>query len=101
MARRSGSITELEELHRLVTESYSARIKQDLADDIPTDAATLSGAAKFLKDNAITADPADKADLKGLQAQLKEAAISRQQKAAGQRGNVLDLVRRDEQEAQG
>lgn len=99
MARRSGNIADLEELHALVTRSYTTRITQDLEDDIPTDAATLSGAAKFLKDNAITADPADKADLKGLQAQLKEAAAQRQQKAANARGNLLELVRKDEQEA--
>lgn len=99
MARRSGSITELEELHALVTKSYATRIQQDLDDEIPTDAATLSGAAKFLKDNAITADPADKADLKGLQAQLREAGEQRARKAAGARGNILDLVRKDEQEA--
>lgn len=99
MARRSGNIADLEELHALVTRSYTTRITQDLEDDIPTDAATLSGAAKFLKDNAITADPADKADLKGLQAQLKAAAEQRSIKAAGSRSNILDLVRKDEQEA--
>lgn len=99
MARRSGNIADLEELHALVTRSYTTRITQDLEDDIPTDAATLSGAAKFLKDNAITADPADKADLKGLQARLKEAGEQRSLKAAGSRSNILDLVRKDEQEA--
>lgn len=99
MARKAGSIAELEELHALVTKSYATRIQQDLEDDIPTDAATLSGAAKFLKDNAITADPADKADLKGLQAQLREAGEQRSRKAASTRSNVLDLVRKDEQEA--
>lgn len=97
MARRSGSLAELEELHALVTRSYSTRITQDLEDDIPTDAATLSGAAKFLKDNAITADPADKADLKGLQAQLKAAAEERSKRA----GKVLELVKTDEKEAYG
>lgn len=97
MARRSGTLAELEELHALVTRSYSARITEDLADGIPTDAATLSGAAKFLKDNAITADPADKADLKGLQAQLKQAAEERSKRA----GKVLELVRQDENEAYG
>lgn len=99
MARRAGSISDLEELHALVTKSYATRIQQDLDDDIPTDAATLSGAAKFLKDNAITADPADKEDLKGLQAKLKAAAEERTAKAAASRGNVLDLVRKDEREA--
>ena len=99
MARKASTISELEELHALVTRSYTTRISQDLEDDIPTDAATLSGAAKFLKDNAITADPADKADLKGLQAQLKAAAEQRSIKAAGSRSSVLELVRKDEQEA--
>jgi hypothetical protein len=99
MARKSGNIADLEELHGLLTQAYSTRIAQDLEDNIPTDAATLSGAAKFLKDNAITADPADKADLKGLQAQLKAAAEQRSIKAAGSRSSVLELVRKDEQEA--
>lgn len=99
MARKAGSIAELEDLHALVTKAYATRISQDLDDDIPTDAATLSGAAKFLKDNAITADPAEKEDLKGLQAQLKAAAEQRSIKAAGSRSNILDLVRKDEQEA--
>lgn len=97
MARRSGSLADLEELHALVTRSYTSRIEMDLRDEIPTDAATLSGAAKFLKDNAITADPADKADLKGLQAQLKAAAEERAKRA----GKVMQLVRHDEQEAHG
>jgi hypothetical protein len=99
MTRRSGSIAELEELHALITKSYTERIRKDLEDEFPTDAATLSGAAKFLKDNAITADPADKEDLKGLQAKLKEAALAREKRA--QTGRVLDLVRKDEQEAYG
>lgn len=100
MARKSGSLTELEELHALVTRSYTTRIEMDLRDEIPTDAATLSGAAKFLKDNAITADPADKADLKGLQAQLKAAALEREQRGS-KAGKLLALVKNDELEAQG
>ena len=98
MARRPGTLDELHELHSLVTRSYSERIQKDLEDGFPTDAATLSGAAKFLKDNAVTADPADKADLKDLQAKLKEQALARERGKA--RSNVLDLVRKDEQEAQ-
>lgn len=100
MARKSGSLAELEELHSLVTRSYKERIETDLEDGVFTDAATLSGAAKFLKDNAITADPADKADLKGLQAQLKAAALEREQRA-GKAGKLLELVKNDEKEAYG
>jgi len=71
---------ELEELHVLVAQSYKNRIEQDIADNIPTDAATLSGAVKFLKDNAITADPADLDDLAELRDQLKEQAEKRRKR---------------------
>ena len=77
MTTAAGSLAELKELHSLVTRSYTVRIKKDLDDDFPTDAATLSSAVKFLKDNAVTADPAEKDNLKGLQAKLKEAAEKR------------------------
>jgi hypothetical protein len=72
---------ELDELHKLVTRSYKERITQDLADNIPTDAATLSGAVKFLKDNAVTADPAETDDLAELRDKLKEQAETRRKKA--------------------
>lgn len=75
------SMKDLEELHRLVTRSYKSRIEQDLSDNIPTDAATLSGAVKFLKDNAVTADPAETDDLAELRDKLKEQAEFRRKKA--------------------
>lgn len=87
----ASSMKELDELHTLVTRSYKERITQDLADNIPTDAATLSGAVKFLKDNAVTADPADTDDLKDLRDKLKETAEKRRNKA----GAVLSLVQDD------
>ena len=93
MARRSGSIAELEELHLLVTQAYSTRIRQDMGDDIPTDAATLSGAAKFLKDNNITCDPADRSDLEALKAEFLAGSRARQSKAAQAAGlSAEDLV---------
>lgn len=91
----ASSKTELEELHRLITQSYKTRIEMDLRDEIPTDAATLSGAAKFLKDNEITADPADKEDLAALQKQLKAAAEARRIK----NGKLLSAVENDLDEA--
>lgn len=100
MARQSGTLAELEELHRLVTKSLTTRIQMDLDDEVPTDAATLGAAIKMLKDNSITADPADKQDLKGLQAQLKAAAQEREQRA-GKAGKLLELVKKDENEAYG
>ena len=91
----ASSKAELEELHRLITQSYKTRIEMDLRDEIPTDAATLSGAAKFLKDNEITADPADKEDLAALQKQLKAAAEARRIK----NGKLLSAVENDLDEA--
>lgn len=91
----ASSKTELEALHRLITQSYTTRIEMDLRDEIPTDAATLSGAAKFLKDNEITADPADKEDLSILQKQLKAAADARRVR----NGSLLSAVKNDLDEA--
>lgn len=89
----ASSRKELEELHKLITKSYTQRIEQDLDDNIPTDAATLSGAVKFLKDNAITADPADQDDLKDLREKLAEQASRNRQ-----RTKTLALVQEDEDE---
>lgn len=89
---KSSSKSELEELHRLVTRSYKERIQADLDDKLPTDAATLSGAVKFLKDNAITADPADQDDLKEMRDKLREQAELRRKKI----GAVVALVKDDE-----
>lgn len=79
---------ELEDLHKLITQSFTKRISQDIDDNIPTDAATLSGAVKFLKDNAVTADPASQDDLSDLRDKLKQQA---------QRNNkpLLNLVQDD------
>lgn len=87
----ASSMKELEALHGLITRSYTKRIEQDLDDNIPTDAATLSGAVKFLKDNLVTADPADADDLADLRDKLKEVAEKRRQKGA----KALELVKGD------
>jgi hypothetical protein len=97
MAGKSSSMAELESLHKLITKSYTNRIEQDLADNIPTDAATLSGAVKFLKDNNVSADPATNDDLGELRAKLTEAAAKRRSKVS----NVLALVKDDLLEATG
>lgn len=87
----ASSRKELDELHKLVTRSYKERITQDLDDNVPTDAATLSGAVKFLKDNCISADPADTDDLQELRDRLTEQATKRREKGKG----TLALVQGD------
>ena len=91
MAKQS-SMQELEELHKLVTKSYTSRIQQDLDDNIPTDAATLSGAVKFLKDNCVTADPAAADDLADLRRTLSEAASRRRSNVVSLAGDDLDIM---------
>lgn len=91
---KASSIEDLRELHQLITRSFKTRIEQDLDDNIPTDAATLGAAAKFLKDNAVTADPADKEDLDDLRKKLSEAAQRRTKRV----GSVLQLVQEDQED---
>lgn len=57
--KKPATVAELQELHRLIAQSLNQRIEADMEDGIPTDAATLGAAIKFLKDNSITADPAN------------------------------------------
>lgn len=88
---KPSTVAELGRLHRLITQSFTKRIEDDIADGIPTDAATLGAAVKFLKDNACTADPADSDDLSKLRDKLKEQATARIKKT----GSVLALVQED------
>lgn len=91
MTLKSATMGELQELHKIVAKSLKTRIEQDIDDNIPTDAATLGAAIKFLKDNAVTADPADADDLHALRDKLKEQAAARSARGA----TVMSLVRED------
>ena len=95
--QKPATLGELQELHRIVAQSLNKRIAQDMVDDIPTDAATLGAAIKFLKDNSVSADPADAEDLNGLREKLRKQAEDRN----ARRGNVLSLVKEDLKEATG
>lgn len=88
---KSASLAELEELHRLIARSLTARIQQDMDDLLPTDAATLGAAIKFLKDNNVSADPADADDLSALRDKLREQADMRRER----RDNVVQLATAD------
>lgn len=94
---KASSITELNALHALIAKSLKQRIEQDIDDNIPTDAATLGAAIKFLKDNNVTADPADADDLTELREKLKEQASKRRKSVS----NVVALATADLQEMTG
>lgn len=88
---KATSVGELNALHTLIAKSLKQRIEQDIEDNIPTDAATLGAAIKFLKDNNVTADPADADDLSQLRDKLKEQSAQRRRKV----GNVVALATAD------
>ena len=88
---KSASLADLQELHSLIARSLNQRITQDMEDGLPTDAATLGAAIKFLKDNNVSADPADADDLSALRDKLKQQA---EQRRAG-RSNVVQLATQD------
>ncbi len=70
----------LGELHRKVTEAYITGIDRDLEDEI-FNPALLSGAAKFLKDNEITAEIKSDDDLSTMREKLVAAEVQRKEKA--------------------
>jgi hypothetical protein len=87
----AASIADLQELHALIARSLNQRITLDMENGLPTDAATLGAAIKFLKDNNVSADPADADDLSALRDKLKQQA---EQRRAG-RSNVVQLATQD------
>ena len=94
---KAASMDALQELHRNVARSLNDRITQDIEDKLPTDAATLGAAIKFLKDNNVSADPAAKENLDELRKSLSEQAAARRKA----RGNVVALATADLRTANG
>ncbi len=93
MSEKAASKGDLEVLHRLIAQSLTQRIQLDMQDKIPTDAATLGAAIKFLKDNNVSADPADSDDLANLRDALTKQREARKNRAS----NVVELARADMQ----
>jgi len=93
----ASSKADLEVLHKLVAQSFKERLEMDIQDKVPTDAATLGALIKFLKDNNVTADPADADDLSDLRDKLKEQSAQRRKKV----GNVVALANADLMERTG
>lgn len=90
---KAADIDMLQLLHNLQAQSMIKRLQEDLADGIPTDAATLGAISKFLKDNEVTADPADSDDLAALRDKLKQQSAERRARS----GNVIALIQEEDQ----
>ena len=86
----AATLKELQELQKIVVKSLTVRITQDLEDNLPTDAATLSAAIKLLKDNAVTADPAEADDLEELRKKLTRRASTMQAAVDGAASDLLN-----------
>lgn len=87
----AGSLEKLGRLHELITDSFISRIEEDMNEKLPTDAATLAAAAKFLKDNDVSADPAEQGKLDDL----RQAMINRsKENKINQVNNIVDLATR-------
>lgn len=70
------TLADLQKLQELQIKGLTARLEQDIADNLPTDAATLGVIAKILKDNNVTVDPADADQLSQLRNKLKEQRLA-------------------------
>lgn len=81
----------LRKLHELVADSFINRIEDDINDNLPTDAATLAAAAKFLKDNNVSADPVDNGQLDELRKKMTERSAANKN---AQASNIVALADR-------
>lgn len=93
-----ATLADLQELQRLMVQGLKLRMEADIADNIPTDAATYGVMAKLLKDNNVMVDPADADDLSALREKLTAQSRARRLKSS----NVVSIIK-DEmaQEAHG
>ena len=98
---QAASMGDLQDLHSLVAKSFKVRITQDLEDKLPTDAATLGAAIKFLKDNNVSADPADKEDLNHLRESLTAAREARALARKNRASNVVAMADHDLRQVNG
>lgn len=81
----------LGELHEFLAEQFLIELKWYRENDIPVPAADKAAAAKFLKDNNITCDPADREGLEDLKNQFLAESNARKTKAA----QLVDLTKED------
>lgn len=77
----TASLELMAELHAMLTETFIDDLRWYRDQGIPVPAAEKAATAKFLKDNAITCDPADAADIEALRKELQETLHTKRQSA--------------------
>lgn len=73
--------SKLGELHEFLAEQFMLEGMWYRENDIPMPAADKAAMSKFLKDNNITCDPADRADLEALKEEFLAGSRARKSKA--------------------
>lgn len=85
----AATTASLNELHRKLADQMLTTLERDIADGMPTDAATMSVIKGFLKDNSITCDPANSDTTSELQKKFADQARIREER----KQNALRLAR--------
>lgn len=80
-AKGTASLELMAELHSMLTETFIDDLRWYKEQGIPVPAAEKAATAKFLKDNAITCDPADAADIEALRQELQATLKEKRSKA--------------------
>lgn len=71
----AAPISKLSKLHELLTDIMLEELDMYRSEAMPVPSSDKAAIAKFLKDNNVTADPADRADLDAL----KDALLGKQE----------------------
>lgn len=77
----TASLELMSELHAMLTETFIDDLRWYKDQGIPVPAAEKAATAKFLKDNAITCDPADAQDIEALRQELTATLKEKRRKA--------------------
>lgn len=80
-AKGTASLELMAELHAMLTETFMDDLRWYKEQGIPVPAAEKAATAKFLKDNAITCDPADATDIEALRQELQATLKEKRNKA--------------------
>jgi hypothetical protein len=80
-ANGTASLELMASLHAMLTETFIDDLRWYREQGIPVPAAEKAATAKFLKDNAITCDPADAADIEALRQELTASLSEKRRKA--------------------
>lgn len=80
-ANGTAKLDLMAELHAMLAQTFLDDLRWYKDQGIPVPAAEKAATAKFLKDNAITCDPADAQDIEALRQELTETLKAKRRKA--------------------